>query len=232
MRKLWVLLTGLVVLASDVLAQNGTDSPQYECSGETMTIKGHVVKSSDIQPSKCPSNQTSKINVFVVSTFDVDSNLTLDGYEELNIFTDKWKVREPTTFNLRGFAGGEQAPPETDGTGGEPGNAGKKAGNFFGLSTKIVNGFLLTVNLNGGKGGTGQNGTRSQDFIARFGETSADEWAWPTMSHSNEIVIDYLENLEYVVEEIAYVLDAGIASIFLRILPADCCGKTGMGGKG
>lgn len=38
--------------------------PQYECNGETMTIRGNFVKSLDIQPSECPSNRISRITVF------------------------------------------------------------------------------------------------------------------------------------------------------------------------
>lgn len=103
--------------------------PQYGCSHEIMTIKGQYMRSSHIKPSECP--KVSKINVFVVDTFYVDSDLNLTGFRELKIFADKWKILKATIFNLYGSDGSEQAPPQYAGNAGSPGNAGKKSSQFF-----------------------------------------------------------------------------------------------------
>lgn len=42
---------------------------------------------------------------------------------------------------------------------GEHGNPGQSAAIFFGLSSEIVNGDLLMLNLTGGNGGNGTRGT-------------------------------------------------------------------------
>lgn len=94
------------------------DEARYECDGDTMTISGNFMKSSDIQPTKCPTNRISKINVFVMNTFYVDSDLNLHGYQRLNIFV--WMELHKTR-------------PHSSGTAGKPGDPGTSAGNFFGL---------------------------------------------------------------------------------------------------
>lgn len=76
MNKVLVLLVCCGALG---LAKN---AKKCNSDTETLTIEGKFVNSSDIQPSKCSSMRVTKIDVFIVSTFYVDNELELDGYEE------------------------------------------------------------------------------------------------------------------------------------------------------
>lgn len=213
----------------------------YECDGETMTIKGKFVKSSDIQPAMCPSNRISKINVFVVSTFYVDNDLRLNGFKGLNIFGNKWKILRATTFNLSGFDGESQERPQFSGTAGNPGNAGTNAGNFVGLSNELINGESLTVKLHGGNGASGQDGTGSSDVEASFTRREHHKMV-PFMQYDmTNFYKDFLKEKGYDAEfirsesRIKYyaVLAGGKENILrFRIYPEHCCGQTGLGGPG
>lgn len=117
--------------------------PKYECINKIMIIKGNFVKSSDIQPEKCATqNPLQKIKVFVTETFYVDSDLNFVNIEEIEmqIFAHQWTILRASVFHLNG----------KDGAVGTL--SGKNGGNFFGVALKVVSGDLLTVDLNGGNG--------------------------------------------------------------------------------
>lgn len=217
-------------------------SPKYECDGETLTIKGMNLNTSHIQPSKCPMN-ISKINVFAVDTFCIDHDLSLIGYRALNIFANKWEILKATTFNLKGTNAKAQRlrRPSTRGTGGKPGDSGSNSGNFFGLTNEIVNGNALTVNLIGGIGGQGQDGTSSNDIEATF--TRQTLKTHPTDAFEASEVISIFENFlkkgGYKTEYISNQSDfsqcdthGGNCTLRFLIYPLECCGRTGMGGSG
>lgn len=208
--------------------------PQCDCNGEKMTIKGNVVMSSDIQPSKCPSNAISEINVFVVSTFYVDSDLNLDGCKELKIFADKWIVMQPTTFNLNGIDGEEQKTPNCSGMPGNPGNPGTNAGNFVGVANEVVNGDSLKVNLNAGNGANGQNGTGCEDVEPTFTSGNHSEFGILDNMTPNPdtYFMQYLEEQGHNAErEYPNFRDDSREQNF-KIHPKKCCGQTGLGGPG
>lgn len=216
--------------------------PQYDCKGGMMRITGHFVKSSDIQPSKCWSNGITKITVFISSIFYVDSDLNLNGIEELMIFADKWIILEPRKFNLNGFDGKAQSWPHSPGTPGRPGNPGSDAGNFFGLSNELVEGDSLTVNLNAGNGGDGQHGSGSRDVETTFDTNGHIDIKlpphWPLVWTDDAIYEHkkYLKARGYDAELIYHEqtfkgLIQGIKITF-RIFPEQCCGVTGSGGSG
>lgn len=216
-------------------------SLQYECDGETMTIKGNFVKSSDIQPAKCTSNRISRINVFVVRTFYVDNDLQLNGFKGLNIIANKWYILRATTFSLSGFDGESKDRPQLPGTAGKPGNAGTNAGNFFGFSNELINGDSLTVKLHGGKGGSGQDGTGSSDVEASFTRREHHKMVPFTQYHMTNFYKDFLKEKGYDAEFISSesrikyyaVLAGGRENILrFRIYPDRCCGQTGEGGPG
>lgn len=217
--------------------------PQYECSDQTMTIKGIFVMSSDIRLSQCPSIVVEKINVFVIDTFFVDSDLSFNEVEgiELHILAYTWNILKVATFNLNGVNGEFQAPPDSSGTAGRPGNIGTNAGHFFGLANRIFNGDLLTVQTAGGDGGDGQDGTGNQDVEVKFRTT------YNTKTYGDTNVESYLRNFIHAESGVNHVetlsiemTDKGGAGVWgatdykfkFRLFSNRCCGRTGLGGPG
>lgn len=203
-------------------------SPQYECYEDTMTIKAFFFKSSDIQTSKCPSNLIAKINVFVVNTFFVDSDVNLNGYKELKIYADKWEIQRPVTFNLNGIDGKRKRGADHSVKAGEPGNAGSNAGNFFGLSNKIVNGELLTVNLNGGNGGVGQNGAGSLDEYPIYETKEGQSYR----CLEKKCFSDWSKRQGFSGEFVSIEGSDKYPRLKFIVHAERCCGKTGLKGPG
>lgn len=145
--------------------------PVYECNDNVLNIKGNIVRSSDIKTDSCPSfDKVKKINVYVVHTFYVDGDLDLSALNEieLHILAHTFDVRQKSVFNLNGRNGEWQEKPKSKGTAGKSGNPGHNSGNFFGWANDVINGDSLTVTLNGGNGGNGQDGTGSDNIQAEF----------------------------------------------------------------
>lgn len=214
-------------------------SPTVECNGDTMVIEGNFLKSSDIQSAKCQSGESvSKIRIFVVSTFFVDSNLYLD--KELEILTDKWIVLNEFTFYLNGKDGKMIEAPNSLGTPGRPGNIGTNGKNFFGASNEIINGNLLTVNTNGGNGGMGQDGSGNFDQKVHLPDTSHTGWIRfndNVQSFYREYLTDWhqyaqsrsgSESLRY----FAVLWLGTYKTNFYDVYPLECCGQIGLGGSG
>lgn len=154
---------------NDIIDLTLKSKVEFYCDSDTVTFIGNYVKSSDIQPSKCSvnlRNQLKRIYVFVVDIFYVDSDLNLNGIEnvDLIILANKWHILQSTKFHLNGLDGATQEPPTTISTSGNPGNRGTNSGNFFGMANEIKSGTLLTIELFGGRGGDGQDGTGSPDI--------------------------------------------------------------------
>lgn len=217
--------------------------PKYQCSGEMMTIEGVFVKSSDIQLTKCPLRAVKRINVFVIDTFYVDCNLNFDEIEEveLHILSYTWNVIEDTTFRLNGMNGKAPAPSSGNGKPGRPGHLGKNTGNFFGVAYEVVNGHLLTVELIGGQGGDGQDGTGNSDVTVRYSRT------YDTKTYGDQDVENYLLNLIKTESGIHHIdvinkeeYFKGVAGVWgaieykftFRLFANKCCGETGLGGPG
>lgn len=122
---------------------------KYECVGQTMTIKGNFIRSSDIQLTRCPlKTALKKISVFAVDKFYVDADLNLSECTdlELHIFSITFSVQQAASFNLNGKHGNSHDhPPTSYGTAGKPGKSGMNSGIFFALANQIRNGDLLTV---------------------------------------------------------------------------------------
>lgn len=151
---------------NEIIATTIISPPKYTCTDEIITIERNFLRSSDIQLSNCPSiKKLKRLNVFVVDRFYVDADINLNGIEnlELHILANDWIIVQPATFRLNGFNGVSHAPLSINGMAGKSGNPGMNSGNFFGVANKVENGGSLTVELIGGNGGDGQDGTGSQD---------------------------------------------------------------------
>lgn len=196
---------------------------QYACGGETMTIRGNIGKSSDIQVAKCAQIQLKKINVYIMSTFYVDADINLRGLDEVKIYAPRWIVQRATVFNIIGNDAAAQPPNPTPGSPGKPGNVGGNGGNFFGYANEMLNGELLTVTLNGGNGGSGQSTASNADVTVQFANfENKDLLMKHPMSDIDKAVL-YLKEKKYDVESIG-------GNMFR--LHATCCGVSGKGGQG
>lgn len=239
---------------NDIINVTLKSSIKYEYNDKrtTITIKGNFIKSSDIQPFTTDVS-LNQINVFVVDTFYIDCNLTLNPFNEveLNILAHTWDIRQKAIFRLNGANGTYQYPPITHGIAGRHGNPGTNAGNFFGFANNIIDGNLLSVELNGGNGGDGQDGSGSEDYGHQF-ETVyfSDEDVAFTRDRRrvvNSIIEKYFQKNGYIFHEnesgpiwsqiawtpvIVPVGSDGNRYTKYTIFPKRCCGNTGLGGKG
>lgn len=197
---------------------------QYVCNGDTMIVKGNFAKSSMIDPSKC-EEKVKKINMFILSTFYADEDITLNGLEEVKIYAPIWSIQRAVAFNLNGLKGIEQAPPTQNGVGGNPGNVGLNSGNFFGFSDQMIDGELLTVILKGGIGGNGQAGTGNVDNSANFQPINDVQ-----KSHNWGSFDSVEKRLSQLFNERGY--NWTNADGDAHLIHAKCCGLTGTGGSG
>lgn len=213
-------------------------SPTIKCNGDTLTIKGNFLKSSDIQKVKYVST-VSKISVFVAGTFFVDSNLSLN--QDLEILAAKWEILNEFTFYLNGTKGEAIQPPKLQGTPGSPGNVGSNGKNFFGVANEVISADLLTVNVSGGDGGAGQDG--SADFDQRVELTEIVHKGKMSMFDKVlEFYRDYLRNRFHArvdpvsnIRELRYFALIAVGfhtSNSYEVFPQNCCGGNGRGGSG
>lgn len=218
-------------------------SPTYECSNGIMTIKGVFVKSSHIEITKCSSHDVKKINVFAIDTFYVNGDLNFNEIKgvEVSILTYAWNVITKATFYLNGANGKSQVPPMYSGTAGRPGHLGTNSGNFFGLANKVINGHLLTVELIGGRGGDGQDGSGSPDIRVTYSRTYNTQTYCerPAFKYLRKLMksesgINHVEmiNEEEYLKDYAFVWAAKEMKCTFRLYSNQCCGVTGSGGPG
>ncbi|XP_055307695.1 uncharacterized protein LOC129571849 isoform X2 [Sitodiplosis mosellana] len=224
--------------------------PKYHCTDEMITIKANFVRSSDLRFSKCQSIKTLKtINVFVVDRFYVDSDLYLNGFENVKfyILANIWTIVKSSTFYLNGFDGSSQTiPSRTNGTAGKPGNPGMNSGNFFGVANEVFNGESLTVELIGGNGGNGQDGTGNQDVEVVYKEQPSDDpkyrmfykrypldsWIEFIRFESGPYNREFDEwNAPYLNSKLTHLLEKEV-KLTQAIFSGHCCGVTGTGGAG
>ncbi|XP_031624786.1 uncharacterized protein LOC116341698 [Contarinia nasturtii] len=227
--------------------ENGT-TISYECDPEKkmMTIEGTFVRSSHIRLSECQSIDLVLIRVFAVDTFFVDSDLYLNKTNEvtLHIFAYKWDVLQEATFYLNGVDGKSHPPLESEGAAGKHGNPGTNAGNFVGIANEGTNLDALTVKLNGGRGGDGQDGTGSDDVYVIFDEkfdSKGNTLSFQTRdNYVNSHYKRYFKERGYdakLKETKGKHTQPGIPMIYttwkvFTLFSQRCCGGTGAGGDG
>lgn len=213
--------------------------PSIKCNGDTLTIRGNFLKSSNIQKVKDLSD-VSKIKVFVAGTFFVDSNLRLS--QELEILAHKWEILNEFTFYLNGENGEAIQPPGTLGTPGRPGIVGSNGKNFFGLANEIVSGDLLTVNVNGGDGGAGQAGSGNIDrrvellWSGHSGWIGFADYVWEFylnyLSGIHQYKVDHISQSENELQYFLLVAGGTHKTNYYSVYRSQCCGNIGRGGSG
>ncbi|XP_037025621.1 uncharacterized protein LOC119066998 [Bradysia coprophila] len=138
---------------------------KIECDGNIATFSGDFILMSDLNETFC--NGASKYRILALNKFFVDQDCTLRNKEEIVIVAHKWEV---TIQNVRLTLVGSDATKKhnantygtynrPDGTPGIPGVAGGNGANFLGYAYEMDHSDWFTVDVSGGKGGYGQNGS-------------------------------------------------------------------------
>lgn len=137
--------------------------PDVELEGSKATIKSVLVSAEDIK-NVLQKNSLEKLNVYVLHTFFMDSNVTFNS-GLINLFAPNWKIMGARkTFNLKGLDGqkGRDGRNSLTGAGGDghPGGPGKNGGIFYGRGKSFERMSRLRIDARGGNGGPGGNGGR------------------------------------------------------------------------
>lgn len=146
---------------------------KYNCVGDTLSISGEFIRLSDVDLAKC--NHTYKVHIFAFHKFFADKKVKFDSnLTEFAVLAHRWHVVEAVRPKLdlrpqsidntteKNVDGTKDRPAGTDGT---PGLAGNSGANFFGYANEIHNGNFFEIDISGGRGGTGQNGSRAYPEI-------------------------------------------------------------------
>lgn len=137
------------------------------CTPDVLIVKGNFIKTSELINIQCEA-KLIKLLAFVKIFIDADVN---QAGKELHIISPSWEIVNERSINLSGQPGesynhsasnGDKGMP---GKAGEPGKPGKSAGHFFGIGDSFTNGQNLTIFVNGGMGGAGQNGGNGSYFF-------------------------------------------------------------------
>lgn len=149
-----------------------TINMEVKCSADGSTISGFNVKISDAMELKCwQSSDIIKVFALDKILIDVDIDRTNDDLssKKLSIIAPIWKVIGNRGINLNGkdaqnywSSASDGNAYSIDGVDGSPGRSGSSAGSFFGIGNEFINGKMLSINANGGDGGSGQNGGRGK----------------------------------------------------------------------
>lgn len=220
----------------------------YECEGETLTIKGRLIRTSAIQNAlvtKCDTPQDlTMVKVFVLDTLYVDSDLYLNQPKEmeLQIMAPKWNIQKHAKFYLNGLDAENYNQSANEGSGGMHGEPGSNGGNFFGWANIVTNSEWLSVDLSGGRGANGQNGAGSRDGVVELNETGFSDSGFtfgskPPIDHIRSYFIRNRYNPQAISEAGGGITSFNGYSIGLNVthtfaLQPECCGRTGAGGIG
>ncbi|KAG4066107.1 hypothetical protein HA402_010309 [Bradysia odoriphaga] len=220
----------------------------YYCDGEILTITGRFIRSSDIRDAlvtKCSTLEDLKlVKVFVLDTYYVDCDLYLNKTNEieLQVMAPRWNIQKYARFLLNGNNGESYDKPAKEASGGMHGKPGLNGGNFFGWANVIINSDWLSVDVSGGRGGNGQDGTGSPDSTVKFDEIGfSDSGAAGGRGTLSEYYHRYFRHRGYdprLLNSTGDVTSFNFFTIGLNVThtfalhPSPCCGKTGAGGKG
>jgi len=163
------------------LENGGFDFIQQEKN--QVTFVGYSVKVSGVARfiSTVQTN-VSHIRIFALDSLVIDDDLSLSG-DDVTILAPLWDIVAPSVINLKGKAGDEYGHRSVSGKGfgedgadGAFGRQGGSGGHFWGIGEEFLNLENLSINVDGGHGGTGQNGGNGlpgKDFA--YNLTAGDE---------------------------------------------------------
>lgn len=164
-----------------------------------LTVQGYNIKTSQIDAIIQEHSNLQNIEVHALHTIIIDNDLANSNPKCANklygvnllMIAPNVTVSGDRTIDLSGEGGGNYTEAAASasgydvhgnglsGTAGAPGKPGASAGNFFMATDNLVNGQRLTLLLDGGKGGTGQqggNGYKGKDGSAWDPNNMSSGW--------------------------------------------------------
>lgn len=135
--------------------------PSKKCSsdGKHLIVEGFNVRISDVLQSDCWGIAT-EIEVFALNKLFLDADIDRASIY-LSIISPVWEIvlndEQSRRIKLIGNDGEVYSSHAKRGEHGVPGMPGSRGGQFFGIGWAI-NDHRLEINVNGGKGGNGQDG--------------------------------------------------------------------------
>lgn len=126
------------------------------CSNDKLVVKGYLVKMSEVDDFRCGAKL---IEIYALHKIFIDKNFDRTGQEvKLFIISPTWEIIGDRKIVLNGANGNPHDNNAERGKDGKPGNPGGPAGTFIAIADRFINNDQLHIDLNGGKGGDGQNG--------------------------------------------------------------------------
>lgn len=162
-----------------ILSQTMKSNIVISCSSNKLIVHGYNVKLSEVLSSSCWSNNINSMEIFALNKVFVDADIDKTGQKaELSIISPIWDVIMDgisSSGQRKIVLNGEDAAARRfeifeSGKKGKPGLPGGSAGQVFGIGNRFINGHALSIYLNGGKGGPGQDGTTGMNRKTIFNE--------------------------------------------------------------
>lgn len=139
-----------------VIEQTNT-TLKVSCSGDTLTVSGHIIRISQVQNQKCWPT-AKNIEIYSFNKLYLDNDIDLTGRDaKLSLVAPTWIIIGSKRINLNG-ADGKSLSYTPQNTNGYPGLPGGSGGHFFAIGDEFIDGQNLIISSCGGKGGAGQNG--------------------------------------------------------------------------
>lgn len=220
---------------------------EIDCRGDAMVVKGPFVILTAINVSECSSY--SRIHVIATNKIFFDYTRKFHNLTEFIVIANRWIVNQNLTVDLSGADATALHPKNVKGTyeraagvAGKPGLPGRNGASFFGYAKEIVNGEGLVLNLSGGKGGRGQDGSSAYPEQPFFDIRPTDKYdqlfGYEPLTRNNYLyrkiygpkLGDMNYNLRLLMacrKENGNKLDA-----FYTLFARQCCLKDGLAGTG
>lgn len=143
---------------------------------KTLFVEGSKINMSEVLNIECLEEATV-VMINALDTFFIDDDFDKTGNSVLlSIIAPKWEIIDKRKIVLDG-ANMSQLKLDYAPSGigkfkdGKPGKPGGSAGTFIGVGSEFINAPNLEIHVNGGVGGTGQNGgngKKKSTFLSNF----------------------------------------------------------------
>lgn len=144
-----------------------------ECHEDVLLCEGPIIFLSHIDLKQCFN--ISKIHIYASEVFFADQSVDFRHLKRLTIAAKRFEVVNDIKIDLRGHDNTYKHSPNRNGTfdhpdviSGKPGLPGVNGGDFCANAKKLLNGQRLTIDISGGKGGRGQDGSQAYFEISEL----------------------------------------------------------------
>lgn len=169
----------------DVINQALRDTLRTEmkitCEDDVLLAQGPFVILSKINLEQCDG--ASRVHILATEKFFVDNSTAFRDLDEFVVISENWEIRRVSLLDLSANSVEYSHPSNKDGTKedpdgiqGKPGRSARCGANFYGFATSIFFGDRLTVKINGGDGGRGQDGSRAYPEIPEIDKTKLENF--------------------------------------------------------